>query len=727
MKAQNNICIIISLIIILSAFIGNQNVECEECRLWSFITNQGFTIYDNRIFAGQHLAELYYQGYNQPNGWSLLYYDVNCNVARVEHSNVPPNQSQDQWYDMVVYMTHNPTHGSFLALGHLRTASNSLPGGGYPLDPHPFIWETDNGDWTFAHNGYVDKYQLANILAFRNWVNNLGIPNVPNTFGVPGNWWDPGVLQYVIDTELYFLFIIYHTELAGGDIFMGINNALQADELGTYTKNFTFANGESIIAYKDGFYDLYYYDDPDAPSLNFKAVMTTTPSGQTWIPMGNDDLVYLQRNCDAVVFSDFATDYLFVHYLEGGESIRWNWVSFPVLPNPAGTNALDVLEPILDPDVLEEVVYEDQPVIYYDFTPPNPHWVNYLEDGNFRSIDGYKIKMHTDAELEIAGVREDPGTVIHLYAEDDKSTGFQTGRENWIGYFLPNSQIPQMSFSQIWDKLIFIKADMWAMFKKPDGSWWGNMPIGGQTVDYGKLYIVGVSEDCSFTWGIPVEPIDPYTKPESELFTYEEQADYMPIFVDSTEALNGIDEIGVFLEDECISASKIEGFPVFIPAYIEEDSTGSKDYNELTFQVASYGKGGKRSIPAFVYNETQNSFVEEPVILDAKSYAIVRLGTGAGTEFPKEFTLYQNYPNPVKGSTTISFSLPENTEKVEILIYNIKGQLVKNLGVPGYELRVGKAVWDGKDNNGNQLASGIYFYKLISGEKTAVKKMILLR
>jgi hypothetical protein len=324
-------------------------------------------------------------------------------------------------------------------------------------------------------------------------------------------------------------------------------------------------------------------------------------------------------------------------------------------------------------------------------------------------------------------VREDPGTVIHLYAEDDKSTGFQTGRENWIGYFLPNSQIPQMAFSQIWDKLIFIKADMWAMFKKPDGSWWGSMPPGGQTVDYGKLYIVGVSEDCSFTWGIPVEPINPYTKPESELFAYEEQADYMPIFIDSTEALSGIDEIGVFLDDECIGASVVEGFPVFIPAYIEEDSTGSKDYNELTFQVATYGKGGKGSIPAFVYNESQDAFVQEPVILDAKSYAIVRLGTGAGTEFPKEFALYQNYPNPVKGSTTISFSLPENTEKVEILIYNIKGQLVKDLGVTGGELRAGRVVWDGKDENGRQVANGIYFYKLTSGDRSEVKKMVIMR
>ncbi|MCD6330450.1 MAG: T9SS type A sorting domain-containing protein, partial [Candidatus Cloacimonetes bacterium] len=400
----------------------------------------------------------------------------------------------------------------------------------------------------------------------------------------------------------------------------------------------------------------------------------------------------------------------------------WNWVSFPVLPNPAGTNALDVLEPILDPDVLEEVVYEDQPVIYYDFTPPNPHWVNYLEDGNFHSIDGYKIKMHTDAELEIAGVLEDPGTVIHLYAEVDKAPWPPPlGVGNWIGYFIPGSQLWQFAFAQIWDKITFIKADDWSYISGY------SMPPSLCTVDYGKLYIVGVSEDCSFTWGLGLQQ-NPYTKSETSIFSYQEQADYMPIFVDSTEALNGIDEIGVFLEDECISASKIEGFPVFIPAYIEEDSTGSKDFNELTFQVASYGKGGKRSIPAFVYNETQNAFVEESVILDAKSYAIIRLGTGAGTEFQKEFTLYQNYPNPITSSTTISFIPSPGVEKSEIKIYNIKGQLVITLTLMTNDKSpVTSIVWDGKDKTGKFLASGIYLYKLISGDKSEMKKMVVIR
>ena len=57
----------------------------------------------------------------------LLYYDVNSNIDRFERSNVPASQSYAQWDDMVGDMTQNPTHGSFLAMGHLRTATNTPP------------------------------------------------------------------------------------------------------------------------------------------------------------------------------------------------------------------------------------------------------------------------------------------------------------------------------------------------------------------------------------------------------------------------------------------------------------------------------------------------------------------------------------------------------------------------------------------------------------------------
>ncbi len=69
------------------------------------------------------------------------------------------------------------------------------------------------------------------------------------------------------------------------------------------------------------------------------------------------------------------------------------------------------------------------------------------------------------------------------------------------------------------------------------------------------------------------------------------------------------------------------------------------------------------------------------------------------------------YPNPFSKETTISFSLPRNTEKAEIKIYNIKGQFVRKLDI---ESKSGVAFvkWDGLDQYNKHVANGVYLYKL---------------
>ena len=611
--------------------------------------------------------------------------------------------------------------------------------GGTSVDYGISIAQTDDGGYIIA--GGTGSFGAGSIDVYLIKTDANGDAIWTNTFG--GTSVDYG--HSVAQTDDGGYIITGHTEsfgAGGNDVYL-IKTDANGDSLWTKTFGGTDDDyGHSVAQTDDEGYIIAGYTWSFGPGWSAVYLIKTNANGDTlWTKTfggsyGDYGYSVAQTDDEGYIIAgktnSFGAGGEDVYLIKMGPDAQdskrltegWNWESFPVLPNPAGTNALDVLEPILNPEVLHKVVYENRPVIYWNID----HWVNELEDENFRSIDGYKIKMYRDAELEIAGVREDPGTVIHLYAEVDKAPWPPPlGDGNWIGYFIPGSQLWQFAFSHIFDKITFIKADDWSYISGY------SMPPSLCTVDYGKLYIVGVSEDCSFTWGLGLQQ-NPYTKSETSIFYYQEQADYMPIFVDSTEDISNIDEIGVFLEDECIGASVLEGFPVFIPAYIEdEDSTENKDFNELTFQVATYGKGGKRSIPAFVYNETQNNFVEEPVILDAKSYAIVRLGTGEGIEFPKEFTLFQNYPNPFNprfnlGSTTISFIPSQGAEKSEIKIYNIKGQLVKTfLPLTTHNSPLTNVVWDGKDKTGKFMANGIYFYKLISGDKSAMKKMVIMR
>lgn len=89
----------------------------------------------------------------------------------------------------------------------------------------------------------------------------------------------------------------------------------------------------------------------------------------------------------------------------------------------------------------------------------------------------------------------------------------------------------------------------------------------------------------------------------------------------------------------------------------------------------------------------------------------------------------QNYPNPFNPRTTISFNFScEEAENAKICIYNQKGQKIRTLSQKSHpELVEGAVVWNGDDETGNSVASGVYFYKLISGNKTVTKKMIMLK
>jgi hypothetical protein len=93
---------------------------------------------------------------------------------------------------------------------------------------------------------------------------------------------------------------------------------------------------------------------------------------------------------------------------------------------------------------------------------------------------------------------------------------------------------------------------------------------------------------------------------------------------------------------------------------------------------------------------------------------------------PDQVTLHQNYPNPFNPETIIKYSFPEATH-VRLSIYNIVGQKVRTL-VDEYQQAGAKEVfWDGKDEYGHQVGSGIYFYKIKTSEYSETKKMILLR
>jgi hypothetical protein len=93
---------------------------------------------------------------------------------------------------------------------------------------------------------------------------------------------------------------------------------------------------------------------------------------------------------------------------------------------------------------------------------------------------------------------------------------------------------------------------------------------------------------------------------------------------------------------------------------------------------------------------------------------------------PNLFHLSQNYPNPFNGKTNIKYSLPD-AGFVKLAIYDIKGELIKTL--ENQEMNSGNhnIYWDGSNNSGRIVSSGLYIYSLITYNKISTKKMLYLK
>lgn len=109
------------------------------------------------------------------------------------------------------------------------------------------------------------------------------------------------------------------------------------------------------------------------------------------------------------------------------------------------------------------------------------------------------------------------------------------------------------------------------------------------------------------------------------------------------------------------------------------------------------------------------------------------IGGEAQEAVPLEYALEQNYPNPFvigknrpSGLTTIRFVLPQQ-ERVEVTIFDRLGRQVRILNNEIFPQGYNLVFWDGKDENGFQLPSGIYFYRVRSGSFEQVKMLTLVK
>jgi flagellar hook assembly protein FlgD len=93
---------------------------------------------------------------------------------------------------------------------------------------------------------------------------------------------------------------------------------------------------------------------------------------------------------------------------------------------------------------------------------------------------------------------------------------------------------------------------------------------------------------------------------------------------------------------------------------------------------------------------------------------------------PRELSLGQNVPNPFNPTTRIGFTLPEASH-VNIRIFDVHGRLVATLLDRALPAGAGDVLWNGRDERGAAVSSGVYFYRLSASGRQITKKMVLLK
>jgi len=145
------------------------------------------------------------------------------------------------------------------------------------------------------------------------------------------------------------------------------------------------------------------------------------------------------------------------------------------------------------------------------------------------------------------------------------------------------------------------------------------------------------------------------------------------------------------------------------------------------------GEGNILSLPVHVApglkGEPQVE-INEAVMADPGA-VVIPVGR-KGTRLPVDFRLAQNYPNPFNPSTTIEFEITADHEcelmvKTNLRIYNVLGQWIKTLVNETKTPGIYQVIWDGTDENGDRVSSGVYLYQLKAGDYKKTKKMVLMK
>lgn len=215
-----------------------------------------------------------------------------------------------------------------------------------------------------------------------------------------------------------------------------------------------------------------------------------------------------------------------------------------------------------------------------------------------------------------------------------------------------------------------------------------------------------------------------YVREQPEYFSFDMLPEYTAIFVEM-DTFTTAKELAIMSDDQCYGAAVVTEGTVMIPAFISTLPEGS----ELQLVSWDGAKSEIKPISMSLFDPNHNSFIECSSFNKSDAdYYLINIGSTPQDDDapPVQQLRIQNYPNPFNPSTTIKYSVPSEGD-VAITIHNIRGQVVKTLTRDYKSSGLHQTTWNGQDQQGNNVVSGIYFLRIQTKDGTLAHKMIMLK
>ncbi len=406
-----------------------------------------------------------------------------------------------------------------------------------------------------------------------------------------------------------------------------------------------------------------------------------------------------------------------------------NWQSFPIIDDGDYTtiNNTSYLNDVIAV-FFKDYSSANSPLIDVSFRYPNSSFMltgvysnqNLLLWHHMKATLGYVSRFNSSTSLYYHGYITPYTTPVPI------PISYQ---ECWIGYFLPNTQTPQAAFGTMLNNLYYIQHKNWTMVRTkpiPSAPWLVTVHMGQYfTISYGEMLKVKRFDNSplAFVWCNSNQNQTEYKAEDTSYYSFVKEPEYKAVFVE-LDSISDAKEVGLFVDDICVGAAVVESKTVMVPAYISD----YPEDTEISVELWNGSKGNNKVKSFMLYQQKDNQWITSNRIKNTTEdfhYVSFNKKHNEIEEPIKKFAL-NNYPNPFNPTTTISFDLPSD-DKIEIEIFNIKGQLVKTLIKETKNAGHYQIVWEGKDNQGKAVGSGVYFTKMKTSKQNLVKKMLLMK